>query len=171
MQSLCHFVILMEMKDEKKKGFTLAELLIAISILAIMFIAVAVNYKNQTDRAYDVARKTDLRKMKTAFDEYFADRGCFPAATDIVDENCGTSVAGLSSYMPKLLCDPMRKTAYKYILVDSSNPCLGYVLLAQLAVTSDPDIQALGCNAATGCGYAGLPTYNYGVSSGVKIPY
>lgn len=159
------------MMTSLRQGFTLNELLIAVAIIAIMFTVLFTNYKSQYDRAHDLTRKNDLRKMKQAFDEYFADRGCFPATSLLVDANCGTAVAGLSSYMPKLLCDPVFKTSYKYVPVNSSNVCLGYRLLTRLKVTSDPDITGQGCNPTTGCGYPGLPEYNYGVSSGVKIPY
>lgn len=59
----------------KKKGFTLLELLVVLAILAIL-IAIAVPvYKNQKEKAAITAHNANVRVLETAVESYRQDNG------------------------------------------------------------------------------------------------
>lgn len=152
-----------------KGGFTLAEVLIAVALVALIFFAVIANWKRQINRGYDALRKKHLTDIKRAFEEYYNDKGCYPDASVMNElDDCGS--ANLAPYLATMPCDPISKIPYKYVEVlnDQGQPCGGFRVFAGLQDTGDTDIGRLGCNGVTGCGYG--PEYNYGISSGVTVP-
>lgn len=67
----------------KKKGFTLLELLVVLAILAIL-IAIAVPvYKNQKEKAAITAHNANVRVLETAVESYRQDKGKLPDKLDI----------------------------------------------------------------------------------------
>lgn len=146
-----------------KRGFTLAEVLITIAIIALLFIIALWNWRNQIGRGYDARRKSDLARIKIAFEDYYNDHNCYPPddVLTICDGNA------LVPYMPKIPCDPTKRTPYVYFPEDPDG-CSGYRVLAALEDSSDPDIGKVGCSVAQGCGYTDT-AYNYGISSGVGV--
>jgi prepilin-type N-terminal cleavage/methylation domain-containing protein len=154
------------MKCSSRKGFTFFELLIVMSIIAILLMVGITNWKSQLERAYDAQRKGDLSRLKAALEHYSIDNGCYPS----VDQMVCTSTIFSPYNMPTVLCDPVAKIPYYYQPVDLSTTCLGYRLYTVLRRTQDPDIQAVGCNRpGVGCGVIGHAEYNYGVSSGMPV--
>lgn len=143
-------------------GFTLMELMIAVSIVAILTAVGFTLWKTQVERAHDGRRKGDLAKIKQAFEDYYNDHDCYPPE-GILDECGGTSIA---PYLAKIPCDPVYKTPYDYIPLNG-DPCKGYRTLAILQDKKDIDIQGVGC-AAWGCGFE--PGYNWGIAMGTKVP-
>jgi prepilin-type N-terminal cleavage/methylation domain-containing protein len=150
--------------DPKKtnRGLSLIELLIAVAIVALLIIAVLVAMRLQLSRSRDARRKGDLDKIKIAFEDYYNDNGCYPAAS--VLEECDSS--SFAPYLAKIPCDPQNKQAYVYLPL-SGNACKGYRILAALEDPKDPAIAKIGCDTACGCGYGSA--YNYGVSAGVSV--
>lgn len=146
-----------------KSGFTLAELLITIAIIALLFIIAIWNWRNQIGRGYDARRKSDLARIKIAFEDYYNDKNCYPP--DTVLENCGGPQ--LQPYMAQIPCDPTKRTPYVYIPL-SPDGCSGYRVFTALQDTSDPDIERIGCSLGAGCGYSDA-NYNYGISSGAPV--
>lgn len=62
----------------KKKGFTLLELLVVLAILAIL-IAIAVPvYKGQKEKAALTAHNANVRVLETAVESYRQDKGEYP---------------------------------------------------------------------------------------------
>lgn len=149
-----------------KKGFTLAELLIVVTILMLLMMAALVSWKTQINRAHDSLRKKHLNDIKRAFEEYYNDNNCYPSA-DVMDtvEDCGS--ANLQPYLTAVPCDPDTKSPYYYIPINGSNVCQGYRAFTKLLDTKDTDITMLGCNGITGCGFGA--GYNYGISSGAPV--
>ncbi|MFA5749715.1 MAG: prepilin-type N-terminal cleavage/methylation domain-containing protein [Candidatus Shapirobacteria bacterium] len=94
------------------RGFTLAELLIVIAILVAMatILIGIINPIALIGRAKDARRKSDLNKIKIAFEEYYNDKKTYPTATDIntwnVVGNCGEHIAGIDGYIKNWPCDP-----------------------------------------------------------------
>jgi len=146
-----------------KKGFTLVELLVAISIIILLLLLIFINWRIQIDRGYDAVRKKHLADIKRAFEEYYNDHNCYPPATIL--SNC--QGPELQPYLVAIPCDPISQLPYKYVPLDDDNLCLGYRVFASLRDTADADITRLGCNGITGCGY-GIG-FNYGISSGTKV--
>ena len=63
-------------------GFTLIELLVVISLITILATMGLVQYKNSIVRTQEAVLKTDLFRMRDAIDQYYADKGKYPASLD-----------------------------------------------------------------------------------------
>jgi len=67
-------------------GFTLIEMLIVMTILVILAGISLALYTNSVTRAHEAALKTDLSQMREALDQYYADKGKYPATLDVLVE-------------------------------------------------------------------------------------
>ena len=63
-------------------GFTLIELLVVISLISILAAMAVVQYRNSIQRTQEATLKTDLFRMRDAIDQYYADKGKYPASLD-----------------------------------------------------------------------------------------
>ena len=105
-----------------KKGFTLIEVLITVTILAILAMIGLATYAQSQRTARDGKRKADLQAIRSALEMYKADQGNYPATGDypseLIDER----------YIKSMPLDPSHpKLEYGYTL-DESNYCLGAIL-------------------------------------------
>ena len=136
----------------------------------------------QLQKARDSRRKSDLLKIKVAFENFYNDNDCYPSA-DVL-ENCGgksPSNHELSPYLQNIPCDPADGSHYLYAPYDKtggSNTCDGFRVWTNLEEDNDPVVAKLNCDGATGCGaYEYFEDslgndaleYNYGVSEGVPV--
>jgi prepilin-type N-terminal cleavage/methylation domain-containing protein len=139
-----------------KTGYTLIELLITVSIIAILIIGALFTLNRQRDRADDARVKAELDRLKIAFEEYHNDHGCYPPAEwfDSVDD-CGSNQ--LSPYLGAIPCD--RNTGLPYVLETDETSCTWYKLYARLD-RPERDDQAVAQRSSTGSTKG-----NYGVSS------
>jgi len=60
------------------KGFSLLEILIVISIIAVLATIGTYSYRSSQARARDTQRKADLVKIASALERYYADKGYYP---------------------------------------------------------------------------------------------
>ncbi|HEX5475645.1 MAG TPA: prepilin-type N-terminal cleavage/methylation domain-containing protein [Vicinamibacterales bacterium] len=100
-----------------RAGFTLIELLVVISLISILAAMGLVQYKNSIVKAQESVLKTDLFRMRDAIDQYYADKGKYPASIDaLVSEG----------YMRKVPEDPFTKSSDSWQTVpaepDPNNP-------------------------------------------------
>lgn len=65
-----------------QSGFTLIELLIVITLIMILAGIAMVQYTNSVQSAKETVLKTDLFRMRDAIDQYYADKGRYPASLD-----------------------------------------------------------------------------------------
>ena len=98
-------------------GFTLIELLVVIALISILAAMAVVQYRNSVLRSQEAVLKTDLFRMRDAIDQYFADKGKYPASLDaLVSEG----------YMRRIPEDPITKSADSWQTVpaepDPGNP-------------------------------------------------
>lgn len=140
-----------------KKGFSLIELLVAVSVLAILITIAILSIGKSRDKADDARAKADLERLKVAFEDYYNDNNCYPPATWLDDAtDCNSNV--LSPYLNSLPCD--RRTGLPYVLETDASGCSWYRLYATLKnAAEDPQALAL-------CDLAGSNLGNYGVGSG-----
>ena len=120
---------------KNKNGYTLVELLIVLSII-IMFAVLGgiINSVGTVNKGRDAQRKKDLKIMKTAFEEYFNDKGTFPQNVDSwnIKANCGTDV--FKPYLNALPCDP---NGNPYIIIVGNNQ---FRIITNLEYKKDKDI-------------------------------
>ncbi len=158
-------------KMAKQSGFSLLEIIIAVTIVAILLLLAISTMGRQLSKSRDGRRKADLARIKTAFEDYNGDRGAYPPITAL-DDCDGTSLAPYLNIIP---CDPLDNTPYIYRpYPDSTDRTGGFRVYSKLELTEDPIVTTLGCNTGVGCG---LPVddvtdaaeYTYGVSEGVPV--
>lgn len=150
-----------------KKGFTLIEVLIVVTIVAVLAVLAMFMMTNNLSKSRDGKRKTDLDRIKIAFESYYDDENAFPP--ELILTTCGGE--GLRPYLSEIPCDPKTKKPYCYIY-DAASSGQDYHILSALEFDSDPVITKLECNNddvycgfETECTPLGYKGFNYGVSS------
>lgn len=66
----------------QQSGFTLLELLVVISIIIVLAGMGLANYQNSVTRSKEAVLKEDLFRMRDAIDQYYADKGKYPATLE-----------------------------------------------------------------------------------------
>ena len=82
----------------KRSGFTLIELLVVIAIIGIVVTVAVGQYRRSIVKAKEAVLREDLYVMRTAINQYFADKGKYPSDLE-------TLVA--DSYLYKVPHDPI----------------------------------------------------------------
>lgn len=140
-------------EDRKQKlGFTLVELLVSISIVAILMALTAVALQGARTSARDGTRKTDLENIRSALEVYRSDCGTYPATLTFGGTLTGGEAACTgNTYMSRVPQDPISsRYSYSYSSTGST-----YTLCAYLEG---------GSGSVTGCGSCGA-TCNYKAES------
>jgi general secretion pathway protein G len=99
------------------RGFTLIELLVVVSLIVILASIGMAQYSNSVQRTREAVLKEDLFRMRDAIDQYYADKGKYPASLDdLVGEK----------YLRAIPVDPITGTADSWQTVmsepDPMNP-------------------------------------------------
>ena len=74
---------------KKEGGFTLLELLIVIVIIGILALLIIPNITSAPKKARDTQRKTDLRAMQKALEEYFVSNNVYPSTATYTTDLTG----------------------------------------------------------------------------------
>jgi prepilin-type N-terminal cleavage/methylation domain-containing protein len=160
-----------------RKGFTLMELLIVISLIGVIAVGllIVLNPQAQINKAKDAKRKSDLALLKKSFEEFYNDNGRYPKPDEVCtsdNENCAicgndpSSPAHFDPYLNHLPCDPDSPNRdYLYsIPQDEIDAPFSYRLYVTLGNLSDTAIVQSGCQGGI-CGPSSDYSFNYGVSS------
>jgi general secretion pathway protein G len=105
------------LRRQRQSGFTLIELLVVIALISILAGMAVVQYRNSIQRTQEATLKTDLFRMRDAIDQYYADKGKYPASLDaLVSEQ----------YLRRIPEDPFTKSSDTWQTVpaepDPGNP-------------------------------------------------
>ncbi len=125
------------MKTER--GFTLIELMVVISIIAILSMIGLTMYSSAQKASRDGKRRADIQAIQTALEEYRTDKGYYPGA--ISDWVCSSDpgsdwIPGLSSYLSNgIIPQDPQNTGRFYT---SSTPLYSYCYYANQAYGGSP---------------------------------
>ncbi|TXH01677.1 MAG: type II secretion system protein [Candidatus Moraniibacteriota bacterium] len=138
---------------KKTKGFTLIELLIVVTILAILILGAIAAILNSRKSATDASVKSELDRLKIAFEDYYGDHNCYPPTEwfDSVDD-CGSN--SLAPYLSKVPCNP--RTELPYALETDATGCVWYKLYGYLSSPDSNQIEPVTIQSST---------YNYTIGS------
>jgi general secretion pathway protein G len=67
---------------KKRLGFTLVELMVVLTVIALLLSVVVPDYIGRMHRAEEAVLKENLTLMRDALDKHYADAGKYPAALD-----------------------------------------------------------------------------------------
>ena len=109
-------------KDLRKDGFTIVELLIVIVVIGILAGLVFVQFNNVQGRGRDAERKADIRLIESKLAEFRADESAYPAALSDLTDTPADALAG-----------PVAGETYTYVptptgCTTAANDCTGYTL-------------------------------------------
>ena len=62
------------------RGFTIIELLVVLSLIMILVSLAMNNYRNSILTAKEATLRSNLVRMRDAIDQYYADKGVYPAS-------------------------------------------------------------------------------------------
>jgi general secretion pathway protein G len=138
-----------------RRGFTLIEVLVAATIIALLTAIGVVSYASANRSARDAKRKSDLEQIRAALEMFRADCGKYPVTNTVVPGNTlalnGTSCPGYSdstvTYMRQVPQDP--KGNYRYSQRDSG---ASYVLCACLEGSGGTTASCSNCGGVCGTG-------------------
>lgn len=103
------------MKIKYSKAFTLVELLIVATIIAMLSVVVIVNLNKARIKSRDTQRKADLTKLAGALDTYKMDAKSYivlGSMTEITSTNFAPLTTG--GYLPTIPVDPIDDATYFY---------------------------------------------------------
>mgnify|MGYP001606461738 FL=1 len=124
-----------------RQGFTLVELLVTLSIMAMIMGASLVAFNSSRAVARDGRRKADLEATRSALELYRSDVGAYPASLGLLSPN----------YISASLTDPNTPTRSYSYTPTCGTVCTSFTLCAGLE---------LGGAVVSGCGSCGV-TCNY----------
>lgn len=90
------------MTGKKKSGFTLIELIIVFTLIGILLGLALPQYKYATKKAREAVLKEDLFILRKLIDQYFSDKGKYPASLQTLVEE---------GYLRRLPVDPFTNSA------------------------------------------------------------
>jgi general secretion pathway protein G len=82
-------------------GFTLLELIIVVAIIGILATIAMPKLLHTPDKAKEAVLRTDLRTFRDVIDQYYADKGKYPAELAVLVDD---------GYMRSIPVDPMTKS-------------------------------------------------------------
>jgi general secretion pathway protein G len=127
-----------------RNGFTLLELLVTVTIIAVLTVIGVVSYSSVNKRSRDVKRKSDLEQIRSALEMYRADNAEYPSkgSGSWTVAHGTTQAPGLEddlvpAYAPTIPNDPNQDDAYRYIGIQTNNVYSSYCVCAWLETIGD----------------------------------
>jgi general secretion pathway protein G len=95
-------------RRRRAAGFTLLELIIVVAVIGILATIAMPRLLEAPDRAKEAVLKTDLRTFRSVIDQYYADKGKYPASLEVLVEE---------GYLRRIPVDPITRSAETWVPV------------------------------------------------------
>jgi len=101
-----------------KRGFTLVELLVVMTIIALLLTLAVPRYFGSVDRAKESVLRENLASLRDSIDKYYADTGKYPAELeDLVTHR----------YLRKVPVDPVTDSSATWAIISPGDLRMGSV--------------------------------------------
>ena len=101
---------------ERTRGFTLVELMVVLTVIALLLSVVVPDYVGRMQRAEEAVLQENLTVMRDALDKHYADAGKYPT-------NLEELVA--KRYLRSIPKDPFTQSAASWVPVPPADPKKG----------------------------------------------
>jgi general secretion pathway protein G len=128
-------------KDKKNNGFSLIELVVVITIMAVITALVSINFASAGKRSRDARRMTDLEKVRIALEMIRQAGTTYPAVS------AGGAIPNvlMSGYIQAIPTDPKSDGSYCYDRPTNYS----YILYAKMEDIGSTNIASVTCNGKT----------------------
>jgi len=107
-----------KIKQIRKRGFTLIEIIIVIVIIGLLTALVVGNLITSLKKSRDTRRKSDLDNIRSALEIYYEDNRRYPVLSEFTAGNNRLCIpvndCSIKVYMEKVPKDPLTKQSYGY---------------------------------------------------------
>lgn len=105
-------------KFNTTRGFTLMELMVVLTIIALMLTVAVPRYFHGIDKAKEATLKHDLVVLRECIDKFHADQGRYPSSLEELAER---------RYIRAIPEDPITGSAATWIIIEPEPPSTGHV--------------------------------------------
>jgi general secretion pathway protein G len=91
----------------RQHGFTLLELIIVVAVIGILATIAMPRLLHAPERAREAVLKTNLRTLREALDQHYADKGKYPASLEVLVED---------GYLRSMPQDPITKSTDTWVV-------------------------------------------------------
>jgi general secretion pathway protein G len=97
----------------RERGFTLIELIVVFTILAILLTLAVPRYFGSVERSKEAVLRENLNQMRDAISHYYADKGKYPESLDAL---------AADKYLRRVPLDPITESDKTWIVIQPSDP-------------------------------------------------
>ena len=126
-----------------KMGFTLVELLISISMIAILSVVLSISFSNAQKNGRDQRRIADLKAIQNAAEQYNMLSGGYPAGGNYRTAAGAWTTPSGQVVLQKFPSDPKPSQVY---VTGSSTGVTGYCVCADVEKNSNANSQNTNCD-------------------------
>lgn len=150
-----------------RQGFTLIEILVAATIIAVLSVSGVASYTSINKRSRDAKRKSDLEQVRSALEMFRVDKGYYPNSSGIWYTFSSVEAYVVPDYAPSVPTDPKSTAAkpvdYYYFSTGTGLKAYNYCLCAQME--SEADSNTCGVGLANSGGTTPVSWCNYGLKN------
>jgi general secretion pathway protein G len=96
-----------------RRGFTLIELMVVLSIIALLLTLAVPRYFGSIDKSKEAVLRENLNQMRDAISRYYADKGKYPESLDAL---------AAEKYLRGVPLDPVTESDKTWIVVQPEDP-------------------------------------------------
>jgi general secretion pathway protein G len=109
-----------------QRGFTIVELLVVLSVIALLLSVITPRYLNKIEEGKEIALKQNLAVIRRGIDQYYSDQGTYPGQLNELVEK---------RYLRNIPDDPIAKT-YEWTIIKERDPEKGIEGIYDIKSTS-----------------------------------